>query len=389
MAGYKIQCNYDQMAQAAQTFAKEGEQTSQLFQQVKRVYQQLEGGDWIGVGAEKFFQEMEHLVFPGVNRLASTLKDASQASKRIAEALRQAEEEAGGLFRGGAGGYAGVGGGIGAGAGGAAGPGGGVGGGPGGSGGGVGGGVAGGPGGAGGSGAGPGGATKPKPLSYKFDDSKLAKPDDLYKKGYNEDTFKKFKGVQVAGGDFGKFSKSVYSYENGGFKADALNVSGSAKWGLDVGKNGVKAGVSGDVGAYLGKVSYTTNVAGADVAANAFIGAQVKGDASAVFTSTQQYVGAGVSAFAGGKAEGKVSYMTDAGVGASVGGSVSYGIGAEASGKAGFDNGKFVLSGKIGATLGFGASVNFSVEVDPKKVANTVVDWGKSAASTVGGWLGF
>lgn len=99
MAGYKIQCNYDQMAQAAQTFAQHGDQSNQLMQQVKGVFETLRSGDWIGVGAQKFFEEMEHIVFPGMQRLGNTLKDASDASKKIADALKQAEDEAGGLFR--------------------------------------------------------------------------------------------------------------------------------------------------------------------------------------------------------------------------------------------------------------------------------------------------
>jgi len=99
MAGYKVQCDYDDIGKAAQTFAKESQQTRQLFQQVKGVFGQLQGGDWIGVGAGKFFEEMENLVFPGLERLTNTLQDASDGAKKISDALKQAEEEAGGLFR--------------------------------------------------------------------------------------------------------------------------------------------------------------------------------------------------------------------------------------------------------------------------------------------------
>jgi len=98
MAGYKIQCNYDEMAKAAQNFAQHGDQTQQLMQQVKGCVEQLKS-DWIGAGAKKFQEEMESLVFPGINRLANTLKDASDASKKIADALKQAEDSCGALFR--------------------------------------------------------------------------------------------------------------------------------------------------------------------------------------------------------------------------------------------------------------------------------------------------
>jgi len=119
MPGYKIQANYDQLASAAARFTNEANQTTQLTQQVRQCFEVLQGGDWIGMGAQRFFAEMRELVFPGLQRLSSTLQDASQATKRISEALRQAEEQAGALFRGGAGGAgaiagggAGVGGGV-------------------------------------------------------------------------------------------------------------------------------------------------------------------------------------------------------------------------------------------------------------------------------------
>lgn len=98
MAG-KIQCNYDNMAQIAAKFSEESNQTQQLMQAVKGLVDQLQGGAWIGVGAEAFFQEMEELVMPGMDRLKNTLADAGSASKRISDALKQAEDECGSLFR--------------------------------------------------------------------------------------------------------------------------------------------------------------------------------------------------------------------------------------------------------------------------------------------------
>jgi WXG100 family type VII secretion target len=99
MAGYKVQANYDDLGNAAGVFSKESDQTQQLTQQVKGVFDGLRGGGWIGKGAEAFFQEMEELVFPGLDRLTRALSDASSAAKRIADTFKQAEDEACGLFR--------------------------------------------------------------------------------------------------------------------------------------------------------------------------------------------------------------------------------------------------------------------------------------------------
>jgi len=100
MAAAKIQANYDQLAQIAARFSQEANQTQQLFQAVRALVEQLEGGAWIGVGAQAFFQEMHELMYPALNRLGSSLGDAGSATKRISEALRGAEDEAGALFRG-------------------------------------------------------------------------------------------------------------------------------------------------------------------------------------------------------------------------------------------------------------------------------------------------
>jgi len=104
MAGYKIQANYDFLQSAMQKFSQRSDEINQLQSTVNRVSGQLQSGDWIGQGAEKFFQEMNDLVTPGMKRLISVLKDASEATKRISDALREAEESAGALFRGGNGG---------------------------------------------------------------------------------------------------------------------------------------------------------------------------------------------------------------------------------------------------------------------------------------------
>ncbi len=97
--GRKIQANYEQLGQAADTFSKESQQTAQLAQQVAQLVGNLQGGGWIGRGAQAFFQEQQELVAPAMQRLVNALEDASSAAKKIADTFQQAENEAGGLFR--------------------------------------------------------------------------------------------------------------------------------------------------------------------------------------------------------------------------------------------------------------------------------------------------
>ena len=60
--------------------------------------QQLEDGGWIGRGADAFFSEMQSVVFPAVQRLESSLNDASSTTKQIAQNMQQAEQDAQSLF---------------------------------------------------------------------------------------------------------------------------------------------------------------------------------------------------------------------------------------------------------------------------------------------------
>ncbi len=118
MAGNIIQCNYDDMRQISNDFSRQSDATRQMFQTIQNCLSALQGGGWLGKGAQNFYREMEDIVSPAMQRLGAALADASSATQRIATALEQAEREAGALFmgggdggEGGSGGNSGVGGG--------------------------------------------------------------------------------------------------------------------------------------------------------------------------------------------------------------------------------------------------------------------------------------
>jgi len=70
----------------------------ELMQKVRSSVQQLEDGGWIGRGADSFFSEMQSVVFPAIQRLESSLNDASSTTKQIAQNMQQAEQDAQSLF---------------------------------------------------------------------------------------------------------------------------------------------------------------------------------------------------------------------------------------------------------------------------------------------------
>lgn len=98
MGAPKIQADYDSLDQIAANFSKEADQTKQLLQTVRSCVEQLQNGGWIGKGADSFYKEMNDLVNPAMQRMMNALSEAASATKRVADALRKAEEESCALF---------------------------------------------------------------------------------------------------------------------------------------------------------------------------------------------------------------------------------------------------------------------------------------------------
>ena len=92
--GRKIQADYDELSQIANQFAQESSAAEQLMNQIQNLVGQLEGGGWIGRGAQAFYSEMHDEVEPGLGRMVHALEDASSAIKQISDLISQAEQEA-------------------------------------------------------------------------------------------------------------------------------------------------------------------------------------------------------------------------------------------------------------------------------------------------------
>ncbi|AZQ36558.1 hypothetical protein EJ357_26515 [Streptomyces cyaneochromogenes] len=101
--------------------------------------------------------------------------------------------------------------------------------------------------------------------------------------------------------------------------------------------------------------------------------ASVGAEASAKASVGRDGVHAGFDGFAGAKA-GVEGHADVGGIGAGGSAEVRAGIGATATFDAGMKDGKFVIGGELGATLGIGGNVSGQVEVDPGKVIDSVGD---------------
>lgn len=150
----------------------------------------------------------------------------------------------------------------------------------------------------------------------------------------------------------------------GKIEAGAVLVQGSIEGKAKLGKTGLEA---------TGKVEGTVGVTGS-------VGGSVRVDLFAKKPTVK--VKAGVELFAGAKASLEGRMGNDyAGAGAKVEGWA--GIGVKAKADIGIQGGKFKAKVELGAALGIGGSLSFSVDVNYQKGIDAVVGTGKKAVDNI------
>ncbi len=102
MPAPRVRADHQQLTQLAQSFGQQSEAINAMHQNVKNKMQVLEGRDWVGKGATKFYNEMNSSVLPSVKRLSTALEHAKQVTLKISKIMQQADEDVAALFRGGA-----------------------------------------------------------------------------------------------------------------------------------------------------------------------------------------------------------------------------------------------------------------------------------------------
>jgi len=168
-----------------------------------------------------------------------------------------------------------------------------------------------------------------------------------------------------------------------GYGVLGAEASGSGYY--DFGDGVLKAGGQLHAEAYLGKFEYNASLAGLEVAADGWAGAEIDAEGALVFdpASGDLLAGGSLSAFAGvragidGSADlGPLEARGHAGVRA--------GIGVDASAKLGVEDGVLVIDFNLGASLGVGFDLGFAVDFDVGEAADTLVDTGSEVIDFVG-----
>ena len=99
MSSPRIRCDYDEMKKISQVFSAQNSAIAGVNRKIKSAQGTLEGGDWIGKGAKAFFKEMNGEVNPAMKRLEKAMAEAARITKQIAIIMKQAEDDASGIFK--------------------------------------------------------------------------------------------------------------------------------------------------------------------------------------------------------------------------------------------------------------------------------------------------
>jgi WXG100 family type VII secretion target len=99
MPSDKVRSDFDELSKIGQLFNAQSSAIGGVNRRMKSAQGTLEGGDWIGEGAKKFFAEMEQQVNPSMKRLEQSLADAYRKTQEIARIMKQAEDEASNIFK--------------------------------------------------------------------------------------------------------------------------------------------------------------------------------------------------------------------------------------------------------------------------------------------------
>ena len=98
MGHNNFKLNYDQTASIAKHFKDEGEDIARLHSETRQRVRDLYK-EWIGEGADKFFEEMEIQLLPALQRLSVALFHTQDVTNEIMKIIQNADEETAGYFK--------------------------------------------------------------------------------------------------------------------------------------------------------------------------------------------------------------------------------------------------------------------------------------------------
>ena len=94
-----IRADYAELARIESLFAQEAATVRQIRSTLRGSMEVLQGGGWVGEGANAFYAEMNSDVLPALQRMEQAFEQAQQITRQIRGVMQQAEQDAARVFR--------------------------------------------------------------------------------------------------------------------------------------------------------------------------------------------------------------------------------------------------------------------------------------------------
>jgi len=83
MSAPTVRSDYDQLKNASQSFSSQADTLNGMNQNLQSCMETLQGGDWIGQGAQAFYKEMGDSVMPTLKRLQNAMQESARITQQI------------------------------------------------------------------------------------------------------------------------------------------------------------------------------------------------------------------------------------------------------------------------------------------------------------------
>jgi WXG100 family type VII secretion target len=88
-----VEVNYEDLERIKSSFDQQSQEAENMLRKISAQVETLQGGQWVGQGANAFYNEMHELVLPAIQRLIKSLQEGSRVVGQIMTEFRNAEEE--------------------------------------------------------------------------------------------------------------------------------------------------------------------------------------------------------------------------------------------------------------------------------------------------------
>ncbi len=98
MSNDTVRSDHDELKTIQTTLSSQGDTLESMNQNLQACLDTLQGGDWIGRGANACFAEMNGSVMPSLKRLRQAMAEAARVTGQISQTMQQAEDDASNVF---------------------------------------------------------------------------------------------------------------------------------------------------------------------------------------------------------------------------------------------------------------------------------------------------